>query len=760
MSAVRPQRGFRTHAAHFGAFRARFDGHLEVVPHPDDPEPPAMLANVRDIADPRYRVLQPHIRKGWLENGPGPDDRRGSDDYVPISWEQALDATAGEIARICDTHGAGSLFAGSYGWASAGRFHHAQGQVHRFFNCYRGYVRSVNSYSAGAAEVLMPHIVGASPYVNSRSAATWREMAETSELVVAFGGMALKNSVISPGGTSRHIARGSIRRAAERGCGFVLISPLRDDLPPEAHAQWLAPRPLTDAALILALCETLRAEGLADRAFLDRYTAGYERFAAYLSGETDGRRKDAEWASAICGIDAAAIRDLARRMASKRTLVVASHSLQRAEHGEQPVWAALALACMLGGIGLPGAGFIYSFGAMANGGKPPLDVPLPTFPQGRNAVDDFIPVARISDMLLDPGGTYAYNGERRTYPDIRMVYWAGGNPFHHQQDLKRLARAFARPETIVVNEPFWTAAARHADIVLPATTTLERDDIGAAANDPYLIPMQAVLPPVGEARSDYAIFSALAGRLGIAERFCEGRSEDEWLRALYETTRAAIAAKGMPAPDFDAFWEMQELPLPVSGRPDPLAAFRADPTGAALATKSGRIELFCETIAGFGLPDCPGHPAWVEPEEWLGGKAAEEWPLQLVANQPANKLHSQLDFAAHSRLEKSGDRAVLAMHPDDAAARGLRDGDTVIVRSPRGACLAVAAPTPGIRRHVVKMPTGAWYRPRTIGGETVCVAGNPNVLTRDAGTSALAQGSTGQLCLVEVEKWTDGEVPL
>ena len=94
-------------------------------------------------------------------------------------------------------------------------------------------------------------------------------------------------------------------------------------------------------------------------------------------------------------------------------------------------------------------------------------VPMPTLPQGRNGVADFIPVARIADMLLNPGGTYRYNGETRTYPDIRLVYWAGGNPFHHHQDLNRLRKAFARLDTLVVHELAWTATARHADIVLP-----------------------------------------------------------------------------------------------------------------------------------------------------------------------------------------------------------------------------------------------------------------------------------------------------
>src|SRR5262249_59079729 len=133
-----------------------------------------------------------------------------------------------------------------------------------------------------------------------------------------------------------------------------------------------------------------------------------------------------------------------------------------------------------------------------------------TVPQGRNGVADFIPVARIADMLLGPGTTYRYNGQTRTYPDIRLVYWAGGNPFHHHQDLNRLRRAVACVETFVVHELAWTATARHADFVLPCTMTLEREDIGGSSHHPLLVPLHARAAPYAEAWDDYAIFAGLA----------------------------------------------------------------------------------------------------------------------------------------------------------------------------------------------------------------------------------------------------------
>src|SRR4030095_6899345 len=143
-------------------------------------------------------------------------------------------------------------------------------------------------------------------------------------------------------------------------------------------------------------------------------------------GRSDGQPKDAAWASAITGIEAEAIAGLARRLAGKRAPVVVAHSLQRAEHGEQPVWMAAVLAAMLGQIGLPGGGYNYSLGALAPTGRRADAVPSVALPQGRNGVRDFIPVARIADMLLNPGQRFDYNGQKLSYPDIRLVYWAGG----------------------------------------------------------------------------------------------------------------------------------------------------------------------------------------------------------------------------------------------------------------------------------------------------------------------------------------------
>jgi biotin/methionine sulfoxide reductase len=744
--------------SHWGAFSAEVgpDGAVTVTAHPEDPAPSPLLGNVAGALRHATRVARPAVRRGWLEGGPGPSDRRGRDPFVEVGWDQALDLLAAELARVRAAHGNEAIFGGSYGWASAGRFHHAQSQLHRFLGLFGGYTASRNTYSIGTSEVLLPHLVGSAGLV-LRSASSWPTIVDNTELIVAFGGIPEKNVFVTPGGTTRHGTPGHLAALAERGTGIVLISPLRSDVPDVLDAEWLPVVPATDVALMLGLAHTLAAEGLHDRGFLDRYCEGYGTFERYLLGEADGVPKDAAWAGPVCGIEPGAIRRLARRMAAARTLITVTWSLQRAQHGEQPVWAALALAAMLGQIGLPGGGFGHGYGSMGDvGGHAPI-VRLPTLRQGRNPVAAFIPVARIADMLLNPGARYDYDGQRLRYPDVRLVYWAGGNPFHHHQDLGRLAAAFGRPDTIVVHEPHWTATARHADIVLPVTTSLEREDVGSGRRDTHLIAMHRAVPPVGQARDDHAILAALADRLGIGPAFTEGRSARQWLEHLYGEWRDGMRAQGHDVPGFAEFWKAGEYRLP--GGPTHftlLESFRADPSTSPLRTPSGRIEITSATIAGFGYPDCPGHPVWLEPEEWLGSPRARRFTLHLIANQPATRLHSQLDMGATSQQGKVSGREALQMHPADAADRGIAAGDVVRVFNDRGACLAGAVLTTDLRRSVVRLPTGAWFDPVPDAGPVpLCAHGNPNVLTADRPSSRLAQGCAGQHALVEVERWAD-----
>jgi biotin/methionine sulfoxide reductase len=741
--------------SHWGAFSVRVDRDavVDVSPHPDDPEPSPLLGNLADSVRHHSRVRRPAIRRGWLESGPGPAPGRGHESFVEVGWDEALDAVAAELDRVRREHGNAAVFGGSYGWSSAGRFHHAQSQVHRFLNSIGGYTRSVQNYSYGASQVLLPHVLGNAEQVINLGE-SWPSLVEHTELLVSFGGLNTKNMSVASGGLTRHESHSHWRDAVQRGMEVVSVSPLRDDLPPDVAGTWYSIIPGTDTAMMLALAHTLVTDGLVDKDFVTRCCTGYAEFEAYLFGRRDSVTKDAGWAAGICGIEAERIVTLARKMAARRTLVNVGWSLQRSEHGEQPLWAGIALAALLGQMGLPGGGFGHGYGSMGDTGAAGPSTPRPSLPRGSNPVKRFIPVARIADMLLRPGAEFDFNGSTHTYPDVRLVYWAGGNPFHHHQDLPRLRRALAMPDTIVVNEPYWTPMAKHADVVFPTTIPLERDDIGGGRRDTHLIAMHRALRPYAQARDDYDIFHGLAQRLGAEDTFTEGRTTHQWLEHLYERWRGRV---GGNLPSFSEFWAAGgvRLPFPTHDR-TPFAEFRVDPDAHPLTTPSGRIELYSQRIAGFGYADCPGHPAWLEPQEW---RDRAHYPLHMIANQPASRLHSQLDMGATSAASKIHGREPIRIHPRDAAERGIADGDVVKVFNSRGACLAGVRLSAALRPGVVQLSTGAWFDPADNEDATVlCVHGNPNVLTADRPTSRLSQSNTGQHCQVQVERHT-GPLP-
>jgi biotin/methionine sulfoxide reductase len=508
---------------------------------------------------------------------------------------------------------------------------------------------------------------------------------------------------------------------------------------------------------MLALAHELLTMGRADGAFLARCTAGFERFRDYLLGATDGTPKTVEWAESITGVPAARTKTLAREMAATRTMLNVTWSLQRAEHGEQPFWAVVALASVLGQIGLPGGGFGLGYGAMNAIGSAHPRVKGPSLPQGRNPIAAFIPVARIADMLLHPGEGFTYAGAIHAYPHVRLVYWAGGNPFHHHQDLGRLRRAWERPDTIVVHEQYWTAAAKLADIVLPATIAAERNDIGFATREAGLVAMRQAVPPFAEARDDFAIFADLAARLGVEDAFTEGLDEQAWLARLYGGFAGNARAAGIEVPAFEEFWTRGLLDLSQHDRPVVfLQAFRQDPKAHPLPTPSGRIELFSDRVAAAGVGDCPGHPAWLPPTEWLGAAQATRHPLHLVSDQPERRLHSQLDHAPWSLAGKRDGRESVMINPADAAARGIGDGDVVEVFNDRGRCLAAAQVSGAIMPGVVRLATGAWTDPAS---DALDAHGNPNVLTADRPASGFSQGCGALSCLVEIAPCHDPRPP-
>ena len=717
-----------------------------------DPDPSPIVKGLIDGYDHPARVKQPAIRKSFLENGLDSDTTlRGREPFVPVSWEKAEKIVADALRKVKQQYGNEAIYGGSYGWASAGMFHHAPSQLHRFLNCFGGFTYSVNTYSFAAAEVIMPHVMGNFFHllVNSTS---WPSIIENTDLLVAFGGLPLKNGQIEFRGTGRHVQKQYMEQAKARNVKFANISPIRDDTDESLNSTWYPIIPNTDVAMMLGLAYEIVANDLHDMEFLEKYCVGFDRFHDYLVGKSDGQPKTVEWASSICGIPAEKLEDLAHQMANGQTMISVSWSLTRQEHGEHNYWMGVVLAAILGQIGIPGGGIGFGYSATNGVGNSCGRVRYQSFPTGKNPVSRFIPVARISDMLLNPGKEFDYNGGRYTYPDIHLVYWAGGNPFHHHQDLNRLIKAWQKPDCIIVNDSVWTSTAQYSDIVLPATTMLERTDISASPRDSFIVHMDQVLPPYEDARNDFEIFSGIAKQLDIEKEFTESRTESEWHRYLYEESRKQGITEGFEYPEFEEFvnkgWHQVEAPDKPRILLEP---FRENPIEAPLRTPSGKIEIFSETIDSYGYDDCPGHPTWMPPSEWLGKPGRDADELHLISNQPVPRLHSQLDHASHSQASKINGREPIRISKEDAVERNVKNGDIVRVYNQRGAFLAAACIEETMSRGVLQIATGAWFDSDDL---NMCKRGNPNTVTHDLGTSKLAQGPAALSCLVKIEKFS------
>ncbi len=229
-----------SHCAHWGAFTVVVDAGriVGIEPFVHDPAPSPVIQAAKDWLDPARRIAQQMVRKGWLEKREQSDrSGRGREDFVPVSWEQANKLVAEEINRVRHQHGNDSIFAGSYGWTSAGRFHHAQTQIKRLLNLVGGFTGHKDTYSYGAGAVIARHVMGSNDdYLGFGSSLD--SVAQHSDLLLAFGGLSPRTSQMEAGGIARHTLESHLHRLVDRGGRVILVSPRRDDIPEWVNAQW------------------------------------------------------------------------------------------------------------------------------------------------------------------------------------------------------------------------------------------------------------------------------------------------------------------------------------------------------------------------------------------------------------------------------------------------------------------------------------------------------------------------------------------
>lgn len=725
-----------------------------------------------DLVYAEDRIRYPMVRKSFLDNPDNPKpELRGSDAWVRVSWEKAIKLAGRQIKKAYAEKGPSSIYAGSPGWSSSGNLHRAEKLVQRFFRCAGGFTNISGNYSVGASVFITPRVTGKIDVLAAHT--TWDSIYENSELVVIWGANPLSTMKVSFN-CDDNLLPEYWRKLKETGKRVIIIDPVYSETCQYFEVQeenWIRPRPNSDSALMLAMCHTLYTEKKHNQEFLDNYTDGFDVFKDYFMGKNDGIVKDAQWAEKLTDIPADVIKKLALECAAKRSMLMMGWSPQRQQHGEQRHWGIITLATMIGQIGLPGGGFGLGY-HQGGTGVPETNhaklgaIGVKSRLEKKEPQMFDIPVARISDVLLNPGKTIDYNGKKTTYPTIDLIYWGGGNPYNHHQDINTLFKAWTKVKTVIINEMYWTSTARMADIVFPAATPYERNDIvqGGDLSNKYIYPIKAVVPPQYESKSDYDMFILLAKELGgdVEMLFTENKTEMDWISEFYEAARTDGQKKGLQLPAFRKFWDdNQPLTFQATEKARKFvsyADFREDPLMNPLGTESGKFQLFSKKIAAYNYDDCPGHFSWLEPTEWLGNVKSSA-KFALVSPHPNGRLHSQLGNTSLRHTFEIQGREPIWINSEDAKAKGIEDGDVVRVFNERGQTLAGAFVSDKIKPGVVRMQEGAWYDPLDRRDpKTLCKHGNVNVLTLDVPTSKLSVATTAGTTMVDFEKYA-GKIP-
>jgi anaerobic dimethyl sulfoxide reductase subunit A len=675
---------------------------------PDDPANPQLRCclrgwSYRERVYAPDRLLYPLKRVG----------RRGEGRFARVSWDEALGLYAGWLRDVRDTHGPEAIFSMDGSGTIGLTLHNTWRQLSpRFLRLFGGCTEQALSYSSGATTVAAPYTLGAT---QNCSAPNFLH----SKVLLAWGWNPAE------GGTGTNTAY-FLRQAKERGCRIYVIDPRYSDTATAYGDVWVPLRPGSDVALMSAMAWVIIQENLQDQAFLDRFTLGWEEWFSYIRGDADGCPKTPQWAEPITGVPAALIRQMAREYATVRPgALVMGLGPQRTAYGEQVARCGPALAALTGNIGMPGGYPGLMNWMLAFPGDGMADIPMPPSPAGSR-----VPCNQWPDLFLE--------GRAGGYPaDIRMAVATGANYLNQGGNLNKAARALQSLQHFVVHEQFMTPTAKYADLILPINTIFERMDIAHANGATVFMPK--IIDALGESRSDWEIFTALAERLGFGAAWTGGKTEEEWLKEL--------AATSPLLPDWEQFKQQQIVRFDMA---EPIVGYREQVAeGKPFPTPSGKIEITSPRLKAAAHPEMPAYPAYLAGWESPGDPRSHQFPLQLIAPHNKKRVHST--FHNLSRLREV-EPHTLWINPSDAAPRRIRDGEVVRIFNGRGEVRVRARVTERVRPGVVSLPQGAWYDPEDPGKPgSVDRGGCANVLTSDRPTPFA--GATAQhTCLVEVTR--------
>jgi len=665
--------------------------------------------------------------------------QRGSGSFQRISWTEATGLIAEQWQRIKAEYGPACrlVFPTGGSMASADMF------AKRLLALDGGYLDTYNSYSSACTGIVTPMTYGDLFSGNSY------QLLSESKLIILWG-----HNPLESGFGAKAVP--ALRAASQAGIPIICIDPRLSDTAKALGAEWIAIRPGTDAALAVAVSHVILSEHLEDRAFMDRCCLGFdaehlppgiaatESYEAYVFGRQDGVVKDSAWGEAICGVPAQVIQRLARAYAAaKPAALIQGLGPQRTCNGEQAARSAMMLAALTGNIGIPG-------GSAAGNGMI-RQHPFPTIQRLPNPCPLAIPLFLWTDAITRAGQMTAaadgVRGGQRLETPVKMILSLGSNTLINQHsDVNRTA-AILRDEQacefIVASDVFMTPSARFADIVLPAASFLETEDIVYPWREgDYFLYSAKAIEPLHESRPEYYWLAEVAALLGLGDAFCEGRGSIlEWLRDGYMESRRR---SGQGWPDFEGFCRAGGYRYPEQTRYVAYADQAKDPAGRPFATPSGRIEIFSQQMHAIGRPDSvPAIPKHLSGFEDASDPLRGEFPIQLIGWHTKRRTHSVHDNNPY--LEGLAPACVW-INPADAQARSIGDGESVEVFNRRGTIVIPAKVTERIREGTAAIAQGAWHTPD---GEGRDIRGNINTLTI-ARPTPLAKGNPQHSNLVQI----------
>jgi anaerobic selenocysteine-containing dehydrogenase len=603
---------------------------------------------------------------------------KGEARFSPITWDEALDEIVTRWQAIIREDGPLAILGYCY---SA-----HQGQTNRWLPMalfhMLGATRLIpgtvcDSCSGAAWEATLGDVGGADP-----------EAVADSDLIIAWSADLVTTAVHS---------WAKVEEARRVGATLIVVDPRRSRT--AAQADWhVQPRVGTDAALALGIMHVLARDGLTDRQYIARHTVGFDRLEREVLP-----RFDPERVQAITGVARGDVERLTHRYGRARApFLRIGFGMSRCAQGGQATRAVALLPGVTGAYARRGGGALL---ATASGfGLDFARLRRPGGPTETRLVNH----SRLGDALLT-----------LREPPIRALFVAANNPAVTCPDVQAVRRGLSREDLFtVVHDPFLSDTGRYADIVLPATTYLETEDFYRAYGAYYMQFGPRAVPPQGEARSNRDLAQELARRLGVTDPVFS-MTTDALIGLLFEKATGPAAA-------IDPASLRASGPVKVTPYPD----------GQTFATPSGKLEFYSSQLADQGLPPMPD---WLPEDLTQAGDEPRRWPLQLLTAPGYFQSHTA--FSGNRHLRKRAGASICILHPDDAGARGLRDGDPVDLVNDRGSAGFVLKVSDEVLPGVVLVPG---QRPSADGRH-----GTVNVLCSDQ-YSDLGDGATYQSTRLDV----------